>query len=301
MDFNNRATLQAYVESHPGSQLAPRLANILLQDQEIEQSLMLIRTVLESTPQNSIARFVYAKGLIQQGESRAAIEQLQHLLLQDPGFLQANYLLLEIGQEQLELTVLQSCYQRILVLNPGDAEICQRLESLKSAATLSHPWATTEEPPNEDFVPEIPLSEVQEDQPESSFDSVDDESILESPDITESFVEPELPDVGFESLPELPPEPVATEISASEPALEESTIPASVPDSKPDVILRRPPETDLRVPVPTITLAKVLKKQKLYEQALQILNMMEERSKDLEKVRQLREEILQLQEANGEA
>ncbi|MBL7135967.1 MAG: hypothetical protein ISS81_05155 [Candidatus Marinimicrobia bacterium] len=51
---------------------------------------------------------------------------------------------------------------------------------------------------------------------------------------------------------------------------------------------------ELKIPIPTLTLVEVLKKQKLYDQALDVLNILEKKSKNVEKVKKVREEIVQL-------
>ena len=51
---------------------------------------------------------------------------------------------------------------------------------------------------------------------------------------------------------------------------------------------------ELKIPIPTLTLVEVLKKQKLYDQALDVLNILEKKSKNVEKVKKVREKIVQL-------
>lgn len=55
---------------------------------------------------------------------------------------------------------------------------------------------------------------------------------------------------------------------------------------------------ELEVPIPTFTLVEILMKQKLYDQALEVLKVLEKRRKDLERVKKYREEILRLKEEN---
>jgi len=49
---------------------------------------------------------------------------------------------------------------------------------------------------------------------------------------------------------------------------------------------------ELKIPIPTMTFVEVLKKQKLYDQALQLLDVLETRTTDPEKIKKAREEIL---------
>lgn len=55
-----------------------------------------------------------------------------------------------------------------------------------------------------------------------------------------------------------------------------------------------PTKIELKIPVPTFTLVEVFKKQKLYDEALQLLDALEKRSKNKEKIARSRAEILQL-------
>ena len=53
-------------------------------------------------------------------------------------------------------------------------------------------------------------------------------------------------------------------------------------------------KVELKIPVPTFTLVEVFKKQKLYDEALQLLDVLEKRSKDQEKIAKVRQEIEEL-------
>lgn len=60
-----------------------------------------------------------------------------------------------------------------------------------------------------------------------------------------------------------------------------------------------PTKVELKIPVPTFTLVEVFKKQKLYDEALQLLDVLEKRSKNKEKIARARAEILQLKIDEG--
>jgi hypothetical protein len=51
---------------------------------------------------------------------------------------------------------------------------------------------------------------------------------------------------------------------------------------------------ELKIPVPTFTLVEVFKKQKLYNEALQLLDVLEKRSKNKDKIEKERQELLRL-------
>jgi len=51
---------------------------------------------------------------------------------------------------------------------------------------------------------------------------------------------------------------------------------------------------NLNIPIPTLTFVEVLQNQKLYDQALEILDLLEKRSSDKEKIIRKKEEIIKL-------
>ncbi len=53
-------------------------------------------------------------------------------------------------------------------------------------------------------------------------------------------------------------------------------------------------KVELKIPIPTMTFVEVLKKQKLYDQALEILDALAKKSKDSDRISKKRSEILQL-------
>jgi len=57
---------------------------------------------------------------------------------------------------------------------------------------------------------------------------------------------------------------------------------------------------ELKIPVPTFTLVEVLIKQKLYDQALEVLKVLEKRKKDIDKVEEYRKQIAELKEKEKE-
>jgi len=57
---------------------------------------------------------------------------------------------------------------------------------------------------------------------------------------------------------------------------------------------------ELKIPIPTMTFVEVLKKQKLYDQALQLLDILNAKTTDSEKIKKAREEILRLKSEEEE-
>jgi hypothetical protein len=58
---------------------------------------------------------------------------------------------------------------------------------------------------------------------------------------------------------------------------------------------------ELKIPVPTFTLVEVFKKQKLYDEALQLLDVLEKRSKNKDKIEKERQELLRLKVEGSES
>lgn len=58
---------------------------------------------------------------------------------------------------------------------------------------------------------------------------------------------------------------------------------------------------ELKIPVPTFTLVEVFKKQKLYNEALQLLDVLEKRSKNKDKIEKERQELLRLKMEGSES
>ncbi|MCK4640812.1 MAG: hypothetical protein KAU06_05710 [Candidatus Marinimicrobia bacterium] len=58
---------------------------------------------------------------------------------------------------------------------------------------------------------------------------------------------------------------------------------------------------ELKIPVPTFTLVEVFKKQKLYDEALQLLDVLEKRSKNKDKIEKERQDLLRLKMEGSES
>jgi len=58
---------------------------------------------------------------------------------------------------------------------------------------------------------------------------------------------------------------------------------------------------ELKIPVPTFTLVEVFKKQKLYDEALQLLDVLERKSKNLDRIESERKELLRLKMEEAES
>lgn len=186
------------------------------------------------------------------------------------------------------------------------------------APEISEP-ILSEKPDHLDFNPE-PITE-----PEPEFSPLKNMKLSE---MFEKFKQKPLEEIqqetwtvpAVETEPEpTTPEPLVTEaetVETPKPADSEQLI---TPAEEPVVEKKRPapkksskkpiakkPEKnqariELKIPIPTMTFVEVLKKQKLYDQALQLLDVLETRTTDPEKIKNAREEILRLRSEEEEA
>jgi tetratricopeptide (TPR) repeat protein len=120
----------------------------------------------------------------------------------------------------------------------------------------------------------------------------------------EESEEEEIPELHFdeETVPGLSIQPVEDHPDETEEENEKETESPEIPEFK--STLKKEAEAqpgeesrekiNLNIPIPTLTFVEVLKKQKLYDQALEILDILEKRSSDKEKIIQQKEEIIQL-------
>lgn len=130
-----------------------------------------------------------------------------------------------------------------------------------------------------------------------------DENTKDELDLLEEKAENVTSDLSIYPVDE-PKEEVEEESILKEESTPEQTVSEEIPEFKStlkDKIdeNRNAPEPqkekiNLNIPIPTLTFVEVLKKQKLYDQALEILDILEERSADKDKIIQQKEEIIRL-------
>lgn len=88
----------------------------------------------------------------------------------------------------------------------------------------------------------------------------------------------------------------APEVAEAEPPKKAVKKPAPEAPAKKDISAdtENGGKVELKIPVPTFTLVEVFKKQKLYDEALQLLDVLEKKSKNPERIEKERREIIQL-------
>jgi len=164
-------------------------------------------------------------------------------------------------------------------------------ESAESTDEQNAPPPAVEEPRL--TVPEEPepTLEMQAESPQT----VSDKNIGPEAEETVPSEEPVTPTV---SKPEPKVEPLPSQMpeTASVPKVEKPKPKATAPKKSSKAApkaAKKDEKVDLKIPIPTLTLVEVLRKQKLYDQALEVLKVLEEKSKDVEKVTSVRQEILE--------
>ncbi|MDO9548514.1 MAG: hypothetical protein Q7J65_06105 [Candidatus Marinimicrobia bacterium] len=120
MDLQNKSDLEAYIESHGGSKLGPILADLNLQNNLVDDAVALCQKIITEDPGSPYGYYLIALAEIKSGEIADAIEHLKQTIDLDHGFLDAYYLLVEIGKDQLSPGAVKACYEKIIELNPFD-------------------------------------------------------------------------------------------------------------------------------------------------------------------------------------
>jgi len=132
MDLQNRSDLESYIESHEGSKLRPILADLILQNDMVDDAVAHCQKIITEDPGSPYGYYLIALAEIKSGEIAPAIEHLKQTTDLDHGFLDAYYLLVEIGKDQLSPGVIKACYEKIVELNPYDdnarTEACRKLK-----------------------------------------------------------------------------------------------------------------------------------------------------------------------------
>jgi len=120
MDLQNKSELEIYIESHGGTKLGPILADLNLQNNLVDDAVALCQKIITEDPGSPYGYYLIALAEIKSGEIADAIEHLKQTIDLDYGFLDAYYLLVEIGKNQLSPGAVKACYEKIIELNPFD-------------------------------------------------------------------------------------------------------------------------------------------------------------------------------------
>ncbi|MBN2600948.1 MAG: hypothetical protein JXR87_03025 [Candidatus Marinimicrobia bacterium] len=122
MDLQNKSELEIYIESRGGTKLGPILADLNLQNNLVDDAIAQCQKIITEDPGSPYGYYLFALAEIKTGEIADAIEHLKQTIDLDYGFLDAYYLLIEIGKDHLSPGALKACYEKIIELNPFDED-----------------------------------------------------------------------------------------------------------------------------------------------------------------------------------
>ena len=178
-----------------------------------------------------------------------------------------------------------------------DQEVIAEESEPVPASAVPETETETVEPPSEPVDKQaeaveagLPLTEMFSKLRSQSLDDLQREDWFTKASSTETDEKAEV----IETKEPVKPEPVAVP-EAPKPS-EEIAEPPKQKTTKPTAkkTADQDQKVELKIPVPTLTVVDILKKQKLYNQALEILTRLETKSKDIDKVKAVRKEIEEL-------
>lgn len=302
------------------------LVDIYIEENNLAQARKVCEIGLSHHPGDKRGLFLLSQVFLGEGNLEGAEKLLQVLLVLDSGNIEATHFLVTV-QERLNRPqeVLKQGWLRLLEIDPDNQQakvFLKRLGvNLPEPEPVEEPQAEEPEIPEITAEPEIKLEaepeapEVQaEPEPaEAEEPAVEPELIIEVEE-QEAETEPELevepdltikveaqvvaapePEIVLEPEEEPQDETVGDEIKLEEKPVEEVP-PAQEPAPAADVSSKK----GIKARMATFTLVAVLKDQGLYHQALEVLEVLEQKDGDMERIASEREAINQLIQSMAE-
>jgi predicted Zn-dependent protease len=206
--------LRSRIARDPASRLLPQLAEELRKDGALGEAIEVCREALKRHPSHSSAHLTLGRCLLETGDARAAVAELQVVVAGAADNILALRLLAEAQEAARDPAAAAESYAAALRLSPGDKQLAARLEALASKASASATPSTA--PPRDRFAP-VPLVEM---------------------DPLELF---ELESAGGIPLGGPPPVEPAPAVAGEVPAAKTPEPPAAQPEEPPQTIrVRRP-------------------------------------------------------------
>lgn len=147
---DNIEFLKLKLQSNPNSFLFARLSDELLKTGDINGAIQICENGLKRHPYYVTGHFVMGKCYFKKKLYDQAEKEFKRVLFFDPKFLAAHKYYAELMKQIGWESAAESCYVRILQIDPHDLEIRDKLDALTSAKHREH----AEEPPIFDFMPE---------------------------------------------------------------------------------------------------------------------------------------------------
>lgn len=193
--------LESRLKENPHSLLFARLADLYIENGEIDKAITLCNEGIKDHPSYSTGYFILAKAYIQKKEYDKAESALKNALSYDQQYLSAHKLLgdmlLKAGWENLAL----DHYNAILEIDPFEEKVKEIVKKIAPSPTEKTPLLEKEEEP----ISELPLEEIAPEPPleESSSEPLAPEPELDWMDQIREFSP-------LEESPIPPPESPAT-------------------------------------------------------------------------------------------
>ncbi len=336
VDQEKKTMLEQEFAGNFASDLFPDLVNIYIEEGNYKRARTVCEIGLSYHPEHRYGLFLLAQIVLGEKDLDGAEKLLQALMILDEKNAKAAHLLVTI-QERLSRPpeILRQGWRYLLELDPGNQQarvFLKRLgedihEPVEPESELpvvedkSEPELPAEEEPATMPEPEPP---VIEEKPEPDLPAEEEPALVTEP-------EPELPVVEEKPEPDLPveeePAPVTepeSELSPTEdqtvdeksetepaaieedtPAEEDPETPEVAPEKEPEPVkaqptISAPPMKGIKARMATFTLVAVLKDQGLYHQALEVLEVLEQKGSDQDRVNSERDAINQLIQSMSE-
>ena len=263
MDLKNKAELEKYFADHFDTILFPVLADIYRTEGDLSRARKVCEIGLEYHPNNVDGSFVLADISQSEGDLSSAEKLLKNVISIKPLHYKA---VVKLAKIQLKLKrapdSIAKILRKIIKINPTHTDANKFLDQLSNQkAKLS-----AKKPANESIKP-VKKSEV---------DKLK-EKLVKSPERTG----------------------VPADIMQKSIQAKEKIIGPKPPSIKPQKISEEELQSlDISPRMATFTKVNVLKKQKLYQQAMSVLRMLEEKGADSALVNQERQNLQQLIEVN---
>ncbi len=260
MDLNNKKELEKYFADHFDTVLFPVLADIYKTEGDIIRAKKVCEIGLEYHPNNVDGLFILAELNYMQNDLLTSERLLKNVLSIEPLHYRA---LLNLAKIQLKLNrtseTIGALWRKIVKINPTHPEAKNYLAKQKS---------------NKDEVSKVKKA-VTVEKPSTPIDK-------SNPKIESKTIKKETP---VDTSP----------VKASE----EKIIGPNPPTIKPQKVSEEDLQSlDISKRMATFTMVNVLKKQKLYQQALSVLSMLEEKGADQALINQERETLQKLIKEN---
>jgi tetratricopeptide (TPR) repeat protein len=293
--------LRKRIERDPQSRLFAQLAEELRKDGDLAEAIQVARDGLSRHPQYPSARLTLGRALMDTGDTRSAVRELEAAVKGAPDNLLASRLLGECLETEGQLDAALERYRATLPLAAGDRTLAAKIEALEARMKKAPAAAvaTPAEPPRP-----VPLQVLDADGPmelEAAYERPssfvvrrldEDEDLFDAAAVEEPPPIP-LVETSEEFELERPYDALAARAPVPMPVpLPEDLDPAgaSVPPLEPE-LLTAEPEADLN----SSTLAELYFNQGFTDQAIDVYRRIAEREPDNERVQARLRELEALQ------